>query len=122
MPAVAGTEYDSLINEIAKKHGVDPKLVHAVIKQESAYNPDAISSAGAVGLMQLIPSTAERFGVKDRTDPRQSIEGGTQYLKFLSTKFGGDFDKTVAGYNAGEGAVDKAGGVPNFPETLDYVS
>ena len=101
--------------------GVSPALVLAVISVESAGRADAVSSAGAAGLMQLMPATAERFGVTDRTDPAQNIRGGVAYLDWLLDRFGNDPLLALAGYNAGEGAVDDHGGVPPFAETRDYV-
>ncbi len=100
---------------------VSPALVLAVIAVESAGRPDAISSAGAQGLMQLMPDTADRFGVKDALIPAENIAGGVQYLDWLMEKFDGDPILVLAGYNAGEGSVRKHGGVPPFPETRDYV-
>ena len=100
---------------------VSPALVLSVMTVESAGRPAAKSSAGAVGLMQLMPATAERFGVTDRTDPAQSISGGVQYLDFLLTEFQGDALLALAAYNAGEGAVTRAGGVPDYRETRAYV-
>lgn len=100
---------------------VSPALVLAVMGIESGGNPQAVSSAGAVGLMQLIPATAERFGVADSTDPAQNIKGGVAYLDWLMTRFGRDPVLVLAAYNAGEGAVDANAGVPPYPETRDYV-
>jgi soluble lytic murein transglycosylase-like protein len=106
----------------AKRHGVDSKLVKAVIQTESAYHSTAISNKGAVGLMQLIPVTAERFGVVDRTDPFQNIDGGTKYLKHLLTLFKGNKKLALAGYNAGENAVIRHNRkIPPYPETINYV-
>ena len=101
--------------------GVSPALVLAVIAVESAGGVAAVSHAGATGLMQLMPATAERFGVADRTDPRQNIRGGVAYLDWLLAHFGRDIVLTLAGYNAGEGAVAEHGGVPPYTETRDYV-
>jgi soluble lytic murein transglycosylase-like protein len=95
--------------------------VKAVISTESGWNPRAISPKGAVGLMQLIPGTAQRFGVDNRFDPAQNVEGGTMYLRSLLDRYNGDLTKSLAAYNAGEGAVDRTGGVPQFPETQRYV-
>ncbi len=100
---------------------MSPALVLAVIGIESAGNPTAISSAGATGLMQLIPATASRFGVKDSTDPAQNIKGGVAYLDFLMTLFNRDPVLVLAAYNAGEGAVAANNGVPPYAETRDYV-
>jgi soluble lytic murein transglycosylase-like protein len=115
-------KYTELIAKAADKHQVDAKLVHAVIQAESAYNSKAISSAGAVGLMQLMPGTARRYGVTDRSDPYQSIEGGTHYLKDLLQLFDSDLNLAVAAYNAGENAVIKHNkSIPPYRETRDYV-
>jgi len=100
---------------------VSPALALAVIAVESAGRVDAVSSAGAGGLMQLMPATAERFGVADRMDPKANIEGGVAYLEWLLERFDRDVVLALAGYNAGEGAVDSHGGVPPFAETRDYV-
>lgn len=115
-------KYKDLIAKTAAKHQMDPKLLHAVIQAESAYNPKAISSAGAVGLMQLMPDTARRYGVNDRYDPEQNLDGGTRYLKDLLAMFNSDLKLAVAGYNAGEGAVMKYNySVPPYRETQAYV-
>jgi len=111
----------AMVDEIATTAGVDPYLARAVIQAESAFNYRARSRAGALGLMQLMPQTAERFGVLDPFDPRQNITGGTKYLRYLLDYFKGDLTRTIAAYNAGEGAVDKHGGVPPFKETRAYV-
>lgn len=111
----------ALVDEIATASGVDPFLARAVIQTESAFNYKARSRAGALGLMQLMPATAERFGVLDPFDPRQNITGGTKYLRYLLDYFQGDLTKTIAAYNAGEGAVTKHGGIPPFAETRAYV-
>jgi soluble lytic murein transglycosylase-like protein len=112
----------SLVNSISQTHGVDPRLVAAVMKVESNYNPWARSPKGALGLMQLIPATGRRFGVQDFFDPAQNIEGGVRYLKFLSEKFGPqNLDLMLAGYNAGENLVQRLGRVPQIRETVDYV-
>ena len=100
---------------------VDPALVKAVISTESGWNPQAVSNKGAVGLMQLIPGTAQRFGVGNAFDPAQNVEGGTTYLKSLLDRYNGDLSKTLAAYNAGEHAVDQIGGVPAYRETQRYV-
>lgn len=115
-------KYQDLISKAAARHQVDPKLLHAVIQAESAYNPHAISSAGAVGLMQLMPDTARRYGVTDRHDASQNIDGGTRYLKDLLAMFNSNLKLAVAGYNAGEGAVMKYNyTVPPYRETQNYV-
>lgn len=114
--------YDDEINHYAHQFGVDPTLVRAVIHAESAFNPNAISSAGAGGLMQLMPQTAERFGVADRFNPKENIAGGVAYLAFLLDLFNGNRKLAVAAYNAGEGAVQKYSGVPPYNETQHYVT
>ena len=114
--------YDALINEAAAEHRLLPELLHAVIEAESAYDATAVSPAGAVGLMQLMPQTATRFGVIHRTDPAQSISGGAQYLRFLLDYFDNDLKLAIAGYNAGENAVDRYNrSIPPYPETQQYV-
>jgi len=114
-------EINHYVHAAAKKYGVDEKLVHAVIKTESTYRKAAVSNKGAVGLMQLMPATAERFGVSDRMDERQNIEGGVKFLKFLLNTFK-DTKLAVAGYNAGEHAVMRhKNRVPPYPETQNYV-
>ena len=111
-----------LVDTIATNHGVDPRLVAAVMKVESNYNQFARSSKGALGLMQLIPATGERFGVRNFFDPAQNIEGGVRYLKFLAEKFGAhNLDLQLAAYNAGENLVARLGRVPQIRETVDYV-
>ena len=113
--------WHALIDSISNSHGVDPALVRAVMKTESNFNRWAVSSKGALGLMQLIPNTGTRFGVRDFFDPQQNIEGGVRYLKFLLGKFNGDLDLSLAAYNAGENLVERAGRIPSIPETRDYV-
>ena len=111
-----------LVDSISKTHGVDPRLVAAVMKVESNYDRWARSSKGALGLMQLIPATGKRFGVQDFFDPAQNIEGGVRYLKFLQEKFGShNLDLQLAAYNAGENLVERLGRVPQIRETVDYV-
>jgi soluble lytic murein transglycosylase-like protein len=108
--------------ESAARHGVDPNLVFAVMRQESGFNARARSYKGASGLMQLMPATARRFGVTNIWDPAQNIEAGTRYLRFLLDTFNGDVKLALAGYNAGEGAVIKYGyTVPRYRETQNYV-
>jgi Soluble lytic murein transglycosylase and related regulatory proteins (some contain LysM/invasin domains) len=111
---------EQMVEEAARAHDIDPLLVHSVIAVESNYDPFALSPKGAEGLMQLIPSTARRFGVTNSFDPRQNIEGGVKYLKYLKTLFKDD-RLALAAYNAGEGAVQKYGTVPPYQETRDYV-
>ncbi len=108
------------IEALGQKHGVDAKLLESVVATESGFNPDAISSSGAQGLMQLMPSTAQSLGVKDALDPLQNLDGGTRYLKELLTKYQ-SVPKALAAYNAGPGAVDRAGGIPPYAETQHYV-
>jgi soluble lytic murein transglycosylase-like protein len=122
--AMAGRRdrYAPIVAAAAARHRVDPSLVHAVIRAESAYKPRAKSHAGACGLMQLMPATAKRFGVGDIWDPVQNIEGGVAYLRFLQHRFDGDIRLALAAYNAGEGAVAKYGNqIPPYPETQTYV-
>ncbi|EIC24002.1 lytic transglycosylase domain-containing protein [Thiorhodovibrio frisius] len=115
--------YVAIILSEAKRQRVDPNLVHAVIQAESAYRPNAKSPAGACGLMQLMPATARRFGVRDIWDPKQNIGGGVAYLRFLLDRFAGDIPLVLAAYNAGEGAVAKHGNkIPPYRETREYVS
>ena len=114
-------ELIALVDTIATAEGVDPFLARAVIQAESAFYTRARSRTGALGLMQLMPQTALRFGVTDPFDPRQNITGGVKYLRWLSDNFKGDLTKVVAAYNAGEGAVAKYKGIPPFAETRAYV-
>jgi hypothetical protein len=114
-----GTE--KLVREAAERHRVDPALVRAVIQAESNWNPKAYSRKGAGGLMQLIPTTAHRYGASDLFDPQQNINAGVKYLRTLLERYNGNLDLALAAYNAGEGAVDRAHGVPSFRETRNYV-
>jgi len=118
----AGGEYRNIVEEKAKKHNVDPKLVKAVIKAESNWNPRAVSNKGAVGMMQLMPKTANDLGVGNRFNPEENIEGGVKYLRYLIDKFNGNLTLALAAYNAGPARVEKTGGVPSIPETVDYVN
>ncbi|WP_017166295.1 lytic transglycosylase domain-containing protein [Xanthomonas phaseoli] len=113
--------YQQEIAAAAREFGVEESIVRAIIHAESAYNPLALSRAGAQGLMQLMPGTARRFGVSDAYDATQNIRGGVQYLSWLLKRFNGDLTLAAAGYNAGEGAVDRYGGVPPYSETQRYV-
>ena len=113
--------YRDEIAAAARQHGVDEAIVRAIIHAESAYNPNALSRAGAQGLMQLMPATARRFGVSNAFDAKQNIQGGVQYLAWLLKRFNNNLTLAAAGYNAGEGAVDKYNGVPPYSETQRYV-
>ena len=115
------TAYQSEITAAAREFGVEEAIVRAIIHAESAFNPTALSRAGAQGLMQLMPPTAARFGVADSYDATQNIRGGVQYLSWLLKRFNGDLTLAAAGYNAGEGAVARHGGVPPYSETRYYV-
>jgi hypothetical protein len=115
------TRYDQYIREAAALYVIPEQLVRAVIKVESDYDPRAVSSSGACGLMQLMPTTAEILQVRDIHDPRENIFGGTRFLRILANAFNGDLSLTIAGYNAGEDAVVRAGGIPPIAETQDYV-
>lgn len=120
-PSKYGSQYDGYIKKAARNYEVDENLIHAVIRAESSYNPKAISPKGAVGLMQLMPETAKAYGVTDSFSPEENITGGTKYLKDLLDRYDGDLDRSIAAYNAGEGAVDKYKGVPPYSETIKYV-
>jgi Transglycosylase SLT domain len=112
---------DRIVNETAERNHIDVDLVRAVITAESGWNARAISRKGAVGLMQLIPSTGFKYGARNLFDPAQNVEAGTLYLKSLLARYDGDLSKTLAAYNAGENAVDRFGGVPAYAETQKYV-
>jgi soluble lytic murein transglycosylase-like protein len=118
----AGTAYAPLIEQAAARYGLDPAVLYGLIQQESGFDPSARSSAGALGLTQLMPSTAASLGVAEPLDPAQSIEGGARYLSQLLGQFAGNTADALAAYNAGPGAVQQYGGVPPFPETQQYVT
>ncbi|HKQ99136.1 MAG TPA: lytic transglycosylase domain-containing protein [Pyrinomonadaceae bacterium] len=121
VPSSGDRELDLIIFRAGERNGVDPRFLHAVIWQESKYKVRARSYVGAQGLMQLMPATAKRFGCMDAHDPAANIEAGTKYLRFLLKRFNGNVSLALAGYNAGEGAVDKYNGVPPYNETQNYV-
>jgi soluble lytic murein transglycosylase-like protein len=114
--------FDEIIQQTSQKYNVDADLVKAVIQNESNYDPNAISSAGAQGLMQLMPATAANLGVDNPMDPKENIEGGVKLLRELLNQFGGNLTNVVAAYNAGAGAVQQYGGVPPYQETQTYVN
>jgi hypothetical protein len=121
IPVSGDCDLDWTIYRAAQETGVDPRFIHAVIQQESRYKNEAVSHAGAQGLMQLMPATAKRFGCDDPNDSAANIKAGTKYLAWLLKRFDGDVSLALAGYNAGEGAVDKYDGVPPYDETQNYV-
>jgi soluble lytic murein transglycosylase-like protein len=121
IPSSGDPALDRIIYEVGEKQGVDPRFIHAVIWQESKYDTHARSHAGAQGLMQLIPATAKRFGCDNPEDPEKNVTAGTKYLGWLLKRFSGNVELALAGYNAGEGAVDKYDGVPPYNETQNYV-
>jgi len=112
---------EEMIREVSARYRVDPALVRSVIETESNWNSTAVSSKGALGLMQLVPGTAQQMGVNNAFDPKQNLDGGVRYLHTLLERYNGDLDKALAAYNAGPGAVDRAGGVPKYRETRAYV-
>lgn len=114
-------DFSAFVQEASAKYSVDPALVNAIIKAESGGNPNAVSSAGAQGLMQLMPATARGLGVSNPMNPEQNIDGGVRFLKGLLNRYGGDTQLAVAAYNAGPGAVDEYDGVPPYQETQVYV-
>jgi len=121
IPTSGDQDLDRIIFEVAENQGVDPRFVHAVIWQESKYDTHAKSHAGAQGLMQLMPATAKRFGCEHPDDPEENIKAGTKYLSWLLKRFSGNVELALAGYNAGEGSVDKYDGIPPYSETQNYV-
>lgn len=112
---------EEMIREVSARYSVDPALIRAVIQTESNWNSAAVSRKGALGLMQLVPSTARQMGVNNAFDPKQNLDGGVRYLQTMLQRYNGDLDQALAAYNAGPGAVDRAGGVPRFRETREYV-
>jgi len=112
---------EKLVREASERYRVDPALVRAVIQTESNWNAWAFSRRGAIGLMQLIPTTAQRFGASDAFNPKQNVDAGVRYLRTLLERYSGNLDLALAAYNAGEGAVDRAHGIPSFRETRNYV-
>ena len=121
IPTSGDHKLDMIIFHAGEREGVDPRFIHAVIWQESKYDTTARSHAGAQGLMQLMPDTAKRFGCSDPDDVESNVEAGTKYLGWLLKRFSGNVQLALAGYNAGEGAVDKYNGVPPYNETQNYV-
>lgn len=119
--AASGTPFGAEIDAAAQRHGLDPRLLKALVKQESGFDPSARSPAGAAGLTQLMPGTAAALGVTDPMDPLQALEGGAKYLAQQLKAFGGDVSLALAAYNAGPGNVQKHGGIPPFRETQNYV-
>lgn len=118
---ISPSQFDSIITQKANKYGIDEKLVHSVVQAESNYRANAQSSAGALGLMQLMPATARGLGVTNPLDPSQNIEGGTKYLSQMLDRYNGNIELALAAYNAGPGNVDKYQGIPPFEETQNYV-
>jgi soluble lytic murein transglycosylase-like protein len=114
-------DVDAIIRQIADQQSLPPQLIQSVIKVESNFNPYAVSPKGALGMMQLIPDTARRFGVSDVFDPEDNIRGGAKYLKYLLDLYDGNYPLALAAYNAGEGAVARYGTVPPYPETRNYI-
>ena len=114
-------KYDSLVRALSEKHGVSSQLVHSIIKAESNYDPFAVSSKGAKGLMQLMPGTAKDYGVSNIYDPEENIEAGIKHIKFLLTKYSRNLNMALAAYNAGPEAVEKYKGIPPYPETQQYI-
>ena len=114
--------YDHVVRKVAQKHGIEPDLIHAIIRAESNYDSLAVSEKGAMGLMQLMPATANAYGVNNFYDPEENIEGGTKYLKDLIKLYGGKTILVLAAYNAGQEAVKKYKGIPPYLETRNYIS
>ena len=121
IPTSGDKDLDMIIFRAGEREGVDPRFIHAVIWQESKYVLKAQSHAGAQGLMQLMPATAQRFGCSDPNDAKANVDAGTKYLSWLIKRFSGNVELALAGYNAGEGSVDKYHGIPPYNETQNYV-
>ena len=120
-PKPVSSKYDGLILQLARNYQLEPAVIKAVVHVESAFNPNARSPKGAMGLMQLMPGTAERFGVDDAFHPVKNVVGGVRYLRWLFEHFNGNMVYVLAGYNAGEGSVEQYNGIPPYAETKDYV-
>lgn len=120
-PGIVPASYHEYINTACEKYGVDPSLVHALVKVESGYNAFALSSKGAMGLMQLMPQTASEMNVKNSFSPQDNVEGGVRYLRYLLDRYEGNISLALAAYNSGETSVKRWGTVPPFKETKDYV-
>jgi soluble lytic murein transglycosylase-like protein len=120
-PPMQDAELDQIIQSAAGHNDMPPELIKAVMGQESAFHPCSVSTAGAMGLMQLMPATAQAFAVTDPFAPAQNVEAGAKYLKQLIERYHGDVRLALGAYNAGAGRVDQAGGIPDIPETIDYI-
>lgn len=120
-PPLAASELEPLVDQAAEQENLDPELLLSVIRQESAARPCAVSSKGAMGLMQLMPATALQLGVADAFDPKENVNAGARLLKQLLQSYGGDLPLALGAFNAGPGKVNQVGGVPDYPETIDYV-
>ncbi len=120
-PPLAESELDALVDQAALREDIEPDLLRSVIRQESAARPCAVSRKGAMGLMQLMPATALQLGVDDAFDPKENVDAGARLLKQLLKMYGGDIPLALGAFNAGPGKVNQAGGLPDYPETLDYV-